>query len=553
MVVLQKGDTLGGDFTIDRLVAEGGFGSVYLAQQQSLQRACALKVLHSHLNINEKICSDFIREAQHCARVANPYIVEIYGSGVEKRTRGDLQESIFWLAMEFLKGRTLFAELQRRTCLPVSEVSVILKQLCYALQAMHDEGLIHRDLKPDNIFCLEKSRIPDEPFMIKLLDLGISKDIRNQTSKATTGLVGTPLYMAPEQLETSEEKRRIGPSTDLWALGLIVYQMLTGTTYWKAPRLKNSDHFVLFSEIRMDDLPPASERARESRSGNRLPSGFDDWFAQCVERDSRKRFPTAANAYEAFRRITEGQVVMPLPTTLRSKNMGPTKVLQRSEHSRFIPTSEQTTIGNSSPTSPASPAQPLIYNPAPIPYPTGQQVSGQQVIGQPPHVPAQASGYHSSYQPLRQSETGGAPPSYEMHSSTGAPSFGSLSAPQTPPSAGGAHPKPAPLLPELLSTEPAYNNNPGVPPSVPAVIYGASRTSQHSVYPNSPQIFQLEEKVNETNGLASKVKPWHIAFGIGGLIVGGSLFVFLLAFLILLADGCLPYRRNWSLVGIKVP
>jgi serine/threonine protein kinase len=309
---LNPGEVLGGDFEIQRVVAEGGYGVVYLAKQRSLDRDCAIKVLQSRRKVNPKEQESFRKEALRCAKIAREtaYIVEIYGSGVEERTvAGGFGmaeiDLVFWLAMEFLEGTNLADELQRVCRFPLTETQLIFKQLCHALQAMHQQGLIHRDLKPDNVFLLKQSRVADERLMVKLLDLGIAKDIRDQESLASSSSVGTPLYMSPEQLETNHEFRFVGPQTDMWALGLIAFELLTGASYWNSTRNPGSNTATLFREILLDSLETPSERAKKLQLARWIPVGFDTWFAKCVCREHEKRFSDVQSLYSEFQTLVD--------------------------------------------------------------------------------------------------------------------------------------------------------------------------------------------------------------------------------------------------------
>ncbi|MFI5301152.1 MAG: serine/threonine protein kinase, partial [Polyangiales bacterium] len=167
----------------------------------------------------------------------------------------------------------------------------------------HGVGVVHRDLTPETV-CLAPSRRAGASFTVKVLDFGIAKVIAEARSAATAA-VGTPLFMAPEQTSVS---RSIGPSTDVWALGLIVYRLLTGRFYWRTPDLGGT-LLTLFEEVTVSPLERASVRAKATGCGALLPAGFDDWFALCVARDPGVRFSTAGAAWAALETVLREQSV----------------------------------------------------------------------------------------------------------------------------------------------------------------------------------------------------------------------------------------------------
>ncbi len=165
-----------------------------------------------------------------------------------------------------------------------------MRPLCHALAAAHDIQIVHRDLKPENVF-LARSRLASARWLVKVLDFGIAKILTGNLT--ATGSLGTPLWMAPEQTEALGQ---VAPSTDVWALGLLAFRMLTGCVYWRAANDPTGQSAAtLFREILIDPLPSASERAR-ALDGRPPPAGFDEWFARCVVREKERRFASAREA-----------------------------------------------------------------------------------------------------------------------------------------------------------------------------------------------------------------------------------------------------------------
>ncbi len=283
---LTPGMVFARDFRVVRHLSAGGMGAVYVVEQVSTQRPRALKIMLPDLVREPKARERFMQEATVSARIRSDHIVEVVGAGVDDETGTP------WMAMELLEGEELADTMRRRGSLPPVEVMEVFRQLCHALAAAHRAGLVHRDLKPENIF-MAAARREGVSFTVKILDFGIAKVVgESRTSAASTSAIGSPLWMAPEQAEQG----MIRPATDVWALGLIAYHLLTGVYYW---RIANTENFVfpaLLKEVYMDALEPASQRAAAYGRAQLLPPGFDAWFARCVVRDPTQRFHDAHEA-----------------------------------------------------------------------------------------------------------------------------------------------------------------------------------------------------------------------------------------------------------------
>ena len=209
------GSTLG-SWTLLRLLGEGGFGAVYEAQHTTIAgRRAAVKVLHPHLAFQKEIKRRFISEASIASQADHENIVQVFDGGVS----GD---GTCYVAMELLKGQSLAQCIQSEKRLEVARTLRIAIQVAGALEAAHSMGVVHRDLKPDNIFITPRKTNPN---FAKVLDFGIAK-LHTQDSKTATGtLLGTPLYMSPEQWQTLPD---IDGRADLYSLGVILYECLTG-------------------------------------------------------------------------------------------------------------------------------------------------------------------------------------------------------------------------------------------------------------------------------------------------------------------------------------
>jgi serine/threonine protein kinase len=208
-----------GRYEAIRLLGEGGMGRVYLARQLDLGRQVVVKVMHDHLISDPKFCERFQRETLLMARFQHPYAVTLYDASLN-----DPQGPC--IIMEYIRGVTLDALLQRNRRLNPARCGRLLGQLCEVLQAAHSEGIIHRDLKPANLMVVD----PDTPYeIVKVMDFGLAKlldpdTIKNVTNPNSEFAIGTPGYMCPEQARGEDVDHR----GDLYSVGVILYEMLTG-------------------------------------------------------------------------------------------------------------------------------------------------------------------------------------------------------------------------------------------------------------------------------------------------------------------------------------
>ncbi len=283
---LSPGAIFAKDFRIVSPLRVGGMGAVYIVDQLSTGKQRALKVMIPELAQNPEIRDRFVLEAKAASKIESDHVVEIVTAGVDE------ESGRLYLVMELLRGEDLGEALERTGALPIADVADVLSQVGHALAQAHVQGLVHRDLKPENVF-LAMSKRQNAAFTAKLLDFGIAKLVEDGRQKTGTQPLGSPLFMAPEQ---TDRKGRICPATDVWALGLIAFQLLAGKSYWR--EAEEGSLASLLREICVDPLAPASERAAEI--GARLPDGFDAWFSRCVNRDIDARFVDAGSAVEAF-------------------------------------------------------------------------------------------------------------------------------------------------------------------------------------------------------------------------------------------------------------
>src|SRR6185295_804472 len=255
-VPVEPGETFHG-LHVQKLVARGGMGIVYRARQPVSNRDVALKILPRSLAVEEEFRLRFDREARALAGLSHPNIVNLYDYGID----GDLM----FLVMEFVEGVSLRQCLREKKLAPERALKIAL-DLCEALEFAHREGIIHRDIKPENVLV-------DRTGRIKLTDFGLAKRVDTDSTQLTqTNLaVGTPHYMAPEQLEHPKD---IDQRVDIYSLGVLLYEMLT-------------------RELPIGRFPPPS-----SKEG--VDERLDGIVYRCLEKDPGRRFATVAELKAAL-------------------------------------------------------------------------------------------------------------------------------------------------------------------------------------------------------------------------------------------------------------
>lgn len=292
MAVLDPGSVFAGRYKVIRRLGAGGMGAVYQAEQLSTRKHRALKVLTNRFGADEKAQARFVREATVGAEIQSDHVVDVIGAGIDEPT------GLPWLAMELLDGMDLKRLVDKRGTLEPAHLVDVFSQLGHGLGAAHAAGVVHRDLKPENVF-VARTRTAGAPFLVKILDFGISKITREAVVSTDTATIGSPMWMSPEQINAEPVSAR----TDVWSLGLLAFWAVSGRVYWKAAYGKRVTVQALFAEQLFADIVAPTERAQAYGVAERIPPGFDDWFAQCVRREPGQRFADAAAATKALEAV----------------------------------------------------------------------------------------------------------------------------------------------------------------------------------------------------------------------------------------------------------
>lgn len=357
---LRPGAVFAHDYEVLRPIASGGMGAVYAVRDRRTGEEQAMKVLLPELVAEERPRRRFLQEAQIAMQLAHDGIPRVYHTGI------DDEGGIPFIVMELLRGEDLRARIKSRGPMSMEEAAPIFAALAEVLGSAHREGLVHRDVKPENVFLHGPSE------RVKLLDFGVAKLIdAHRTSGTGTGAVGSPMWMAPEQTSAGG---RIACCTDVWAFGLLTFYVLTGRIYWKAAQ-DESGIGGLLRELHVDPVEPASTRAAWLGLGVTFSREYDAWFLRAVARDHAARFRDAHEMWEAFAPVLDA----PAPSGDRSAvAFAETVSVDRSEVSSVLPSRP-----------PASHAPPAYQPPAYEPH-QGRTppMGGGHPLPLPPAVPS---------------------------------------------------------------------------------------------------------------------------------------------------------------------
>ena len=299
----RVGTTIAGRYLIEGPIGEGGMATVYSARHKLVDRACAVKIMNAALAKNEVIRERFRREAKAAQKLAHPNIIEIFD-------QGELPDGSLYLVMELLEGETL-ADVVVRGKMPLERTLPIAIQIARALARAHDLEVIHRDLKPENVFLARYEGVEDE---VKLLDFGIARSMQDVRLTGVGEVFGTPQYMAPERITSIDA----GPGADLYALGVMLYEMLSGQLPFDAP-----DVATFFVKHLKEQ--PKSLRSREPG----VPAELDRLVMDMMAKAPKDR-PVDAHRVHADLLAIAGAIGVRMPAEIAEvdeSSRGPAKTL----------------------------------------------------------------------------------------------------------------------------------------------------------------------------------------------------------------------------------
>jgi eukaryotic-like serine/threonine-protein kinase len=285
----RVGTTLVGRYQIEEVIGEGGMATVYRAKHKLVERPCAIKIMNPMLATDDVVRERFRREAKNASKLAHPNIIEIFD-------QGDTDDGTAYIAMELLTGHPL-ADLIAKSPkgMPVERALPIMVQIARGIARAHDFDVIHRDLKPENIFVVIQK---DGSDLAKLLDFGIAKSRTDSRLTGAGELFGTPQYMAPERIERGET----GPSVDLYALGVIFWEMLTGKLPFDAPDV------ATFFVKHLHEKPQST-----MKSNPKVPKALDMLVLALLAKDPKMRPVDAHRVHQDLRAIAEDQGILVPP------------------------------------------------------------------------------------------------------------------------------------------------------------------------------------------------------------------------------------------------
>jgi serine/threonine protein kinase len=274
---VNEGDVLAGKYRVDKVLGIGGMGVVVAAHHIHLDDRVAIKFLLPETLGNAEAVMRFAREARAAVKIKSEHVARVTDVGT-------LENGAPYMVMEYLEGADLSCWLSERGALPVERAVDFMLQACEAIAEAHALGIVHRDLKPANLFV---ARLPGSVETIKVLDFGISKltglsaSGGESSQTKTSALMGSPLYMSPEQMQSS---KNVDTRGDIWALGVILYELVTGAAPFVADTMPELILSIMSS-------PPGSLRSHRPD----LPEGLEAVVARCLEKDRTKRYQTVGD------------------------------------------------------------------------------------------------------------------------------------------------------------------------------------------------------------------------------------------------------------------
>jgi serine/threonine protein kinase len=276
------GDVIADKYSVERAIGEGGMGVVFAARHRELDQRVAIKFLLPEIAQQGMAAERFRREARAAARIRGEHVCRVLDVGTLPGS------GIPYMVMEYLEGRDLANELERRLRLPPEEAVGYILEACDAVAEAHAAGIVHRDIKPANLFLATRS---DGSRHVKVLDFGVSKSLLDSSSgqhalTVTSSVVGSPLYMSPEQLDSARDVDR---RTDIWALGVVLYELMTGNTPFRGDSIPQLVTSVLHDE------PPSFAECEVT-----APDGLEVALGRALAKQRDQRYGSVAEFVSAI-------------------------------------------------------------------------------------------------------------------------------------------------------------------------------------------------------------------------------------------------------------
>ena len=279
-------------YRLSERLGSGGMAEVYLAHDDVLDRDVALKVLSSRYSHDEEFVERFRREAQSAAALSHPNIVSIFD-------RGESEDGTYYIAMEYLSGGTLKDRIVKRGALPARTAAAVAQQIAEALKVAHDSEVIHRDIKPHNILITDSGDI-------KVTDFGIARAASSSTMTRTGSILGTAHYLSPEQAMGEP----VGPSSDIYSLGVVLYEMLTGELPYDAETPIGIAMKHVNGHLREPmEVDPS------------IPQGINDITMKMLARDPADRYQDTTQLITDLGRVSDGFEPSGAPTRQMTRRM----------------------------------------------------------------------------------------------------------------------------------------------------------------------------------------------------------------------------------------
>ena len=284
-----QGTIIAGRYLVERMIGQGGMGTVWAGRHVTLDQLVAIKFVHPKLAGSYEALRRFDTEAKAAARIKSRHAVAVYDHGVSEGGQP-------YIVMEYLEGESLEQAIGRRGKLPLHEVAEIVQQAARALHAAHQAGIVHRDLKPDNIFLARDGEAGTRGYSVKLVDFGIAKMVHDEAaagaSATQAGMVlGTPHYMSPEALTASAP---VSAASDIWSLGACAFSAVCGRVPFEGDAIGD-----VVLKVCAAPMPVPSQL------NSALPKAFDAWFERACSRDPKKRFTSVVELSDALTRLDE--------------------------------------------------------------------------------------------------------------------------------------------------------------------------------------------------------------------------------------------------------